>query len=442
MDLSREGTYCLRLDLFKPRCTSDTIMNFSRICHQNYRTIAGLANDPLYRSSFFMAFSGILNAGFGFFFWMIAARLYTVEQVGLATAMISSLGLVLLFSRLGFDSSIIRFLPSEDREKVIGTSLIVTTVACVISGSIYILLAELLAPSMIFLKDPRYALTFLLIGAMNSVAGITGNVFVADRKGNLYFLQNLLTAVRIPFLLPFAFLGVLGIFGSVGMGFMVASSFGLLTLYGSDVPIRLMVNLDFIRRSFRFSSRNYISSTLSVAPTLIIPIMVLDMLGEAEVAKYYIAFALGNLVLIIPGSFGTSLFVEGSHGEGLKKSVIRAGGASLMLLVPAVLVLFLFGDRLLVLLKGEYVQAFDLLRIITLSSIPMTVYYLFMSIQNVRMKVGSIVKLNALRCALLLGMSYVLIIRYGILGAGYAWLVTYLGLGLIIVWVARKEMWI
>ncbi len=39
--------------------------------------------DPLYKNSFFIMLSSITNAGFGFFFWMIAARLYSAEDVGL-----------------------------------------------------------------------------------------------------------------------------------------------------------------------------------------------------------------------------------------------------------------------------------------------------------------------------------------------------------------------
>jgi O-antigen/teichoic acid export membrane protein len=147
-------------------------------------------------------------------------------------------------------------------------------------------------------------------------------------------------------------------------------------------------------------------------------------------------------VMIIPSSFGTSLFVEGSHGEGLMKSVLRAGGASLVLMVPAVLALFFFGDLLLGLLKDEYMQAFDLLRIFALSSFLVAIYSLFVPIQNVRMEVESIVKLNALRCMLMLGLSYVLMQRYGILGAGYAWMATYAIIALEIGWVAWKEGWI
>ena len=105
--------------------------------------IARLASDSLYRNSIFMAATSLFNAGCGFFFWMIAARLYTVEQVGLATALISSLGLIILFSRLGFDTSIIRFYPSEDRGSVIGTSLAVTTAACLLAGLGYALVPHL-----------------------------------------------------------------------------------------------------------------------------------------------------------------------------------------------------------------------------------------------------------------------------------------------------------
>jgi O-antigen/teichoic acid export membrane protein len=113
-----------------------------------------------------------------------------------------------------------------------------------------------------------------------------------------------------------------------------------------------------------------------------------------------------------------------------------------MIMLPAVLVLFFFGDFLLGLLKGEYIEAFGLLRIIALSSFPVACYSLFIPIQNVRMRVESILKLNAVRCFLLLGLSYALVSRFGILGAGYAWMATYL---VIVLWVGRvalRERWL
>ena len=57
--------------------------------------------DPLYRISFFIMLTSISNAGFGFIFWMLAAKLYPKEDVGIATALISAMSLPVLLSRLG-----------------------------------------------------------------------------------------------------------------------------------------------------------------------------------------------------------------------------------------------------------------------------------------------------------------------------------------------------
>lgn len=422
--------------------TKRIMLNSVQSSLRSHRSAAEFIKNPLYKSSLFLVLTSVFNAGCGFFFWMIAARMYSVEAVGLATALISSLGLVVLFSRLAFDFSIIRFFPTGDKSRIFSTCLIITTVATLLMGAVYILLIEFLTPSLYLLKEPGYALAFLLIGAANSVAAITGNAFVADRKAEHYFFQNIFMALRIPLLILLVFLGTFGIFSALGLSFLVASIFALLILRRSLMIIRPEIDVDFIRRSFRFSSWNYASNILSTAPTLVLPIMILNMFGEAEAARYYIAFTIGNLVLIIPNSLGTSLFVEGSHGEGLKKSVMRAMGASLVLLVPAVLVLILFGDRLLGLLGGEYLDAFDLLRVLALSSFFVTIYSLFIPIQNVRMEVESVVKLNAIRCLFLLGLSYVLIQQYGILGAGYAWMITYWIITFVVAIVVKKERWI
>ena len=417
-------------------------MNPNPLRYLSCRKIAVMARESLYRTSFFMAFSNIISAACGFFFWIIAARLYSVEEVGLATALISSLALVALFAALGFDSSIIRFLPLEDKGKVISTSLIVTTGTSILAGGIFIALARILTPAMPLWQEPGYSLAFIMIAVLNSIAVNCGYIFVADRKAELYFLQNIMQAIRIPALFPLTPLGVFGIFGSIGLGHLAAALFSLAKIQIGISQIRPQVDREFLSKSFRFSSLNYLSSLLYAAPTLIMPILVLSLLDEAEAAKYYIAFALGTLVLIIPSSFGTSLFVEGSHGNGLRRSALAAGGASLIIMLPAVVLLFFFGDNLLGLLKGEYIEAFGLLRIIALSSFPVACYSIFIPIQNVRMRVESILKLNAIRCLLLLGLSYALVNRYGIIGAGYAWMATYL---VIVIWVGRvalKEKWL
>jgi len=56
----------------------------------------------------------------GFVFWMLAAKLYPKEDVGIATALISSMSLVLL-SIFGLDFYIIHFFPEKDKNNIFST---------------------------------------------------------------------------------------------------------------------------------------------------------------------------------------------------------------------------------------------------------------------------------------------------------------------------------
>lgn len=398
--------------------------------------------EPIYRNTIFLILSSILCAGCGFFFWMIAAKTYSIENVGLATAFISSLGLVVMFSMLGFDVSIIRFFPNSDRASAFNTSLVITAVASFIIGASYILFSKFLIPSLAFLSTPIFAIAFLFICIANTIASIAGYTLVAARRADYYFYQNILLAIRVLFLLPLMFLGPLGIPTSLGIGCILASAFSLLILEKKFVPINLKVDKKFAKTCLKFSSWNYISNILYSTPTLILPIMVFNLLGESEAAKYYIVFTFGNQLLLIPLNIGTSLFVEGSHGEGLKKSALHAGMACLLLLLPAVLFICIFGEQLLGLINKDYRGAFELLRILAFSSFLVAIYSLYIPIQNVRMKIQTIVNLSIIRFVLLLGLSYILILKFGILGAGYAWIITYGILVLLIARIVRSENWI
>ncbi|MCD6213638.1 MAG: oligosaccharide flippase family protein [Candidatus Desulfofervidus sp.] len=94
---------------------------------KNQEELKEYLRDPLYKNSFFIMLTSISNAGFGFFFWMLAAKLYPKEDVGIATALISSMALLVLLSRLGLDQSLIRFFPERDKNSVFGTSAVIRT---------------------------------------------------------------------------------------------------------------------------------------------------------------------------------------------------------------------------------------------------------------------------------------------------------------------------
>ena len=69
-----------------------------------------------------MANSGVI-AILGFVFWVVAARLYSTENVGLGAALISANQLLSFIGTVGLGFGIIRFLPdTEDKARLLNGS--------------------------------------------------------------------------------------------------------------------------------------------------------------------------------------------------------------------------------------------------------------------------------------------------------------------------------
>lgn len=388
--------------------------------------IRGYLHDPLYRNSLYLSLGRYVDVGAGFFFWIFAARLYSITDVGIATALISSLGIVIAFARLGLDTSIIRFMPIYDHDRVYNSSLGITLIAAVIGGLIYPFIIGFISPELAFIKD--YVGIFLIIVIANAITLTTGYAFLAVRRADRRFVQNLITSSRLLFLFPFVALGALGIFYSYGLVFALGSVYALLIIR-KHVRLTFRIDLKFVRETFHFTFYNYISFLLEFIPTAILPIIIVEILSPADAALYYIAYAIGNLVLIIPNAMGTSFFIEGCHGMNLRKGVYRALRTNYAILIPAILFLFFFGDLLLSFFGTDYAGAFDLLRIIAISSLAVTIHNLFIPYLNIRHRVREVFIISLARFVLLTGLSYILLLRYGLMGAGYAWAITYLVIG-------------
>lgn len=398
-------------------------------------------NNPLYKNSILLVISRFFNVAAGFFFWIVAAKFYSIENVGLATALISSLELVILFSRFGLDFSIIRFLPTGNKTKIFNTCLTTSTISSFIVGIIYISFINYLSPNLSFIQGSSYAIIFLVFVLLNSITTITGNAFLANRNADRFFSQYFLLALRVPLLIPLVFFGSFGIFTSVGLANLFAALFAFYS-FSKVISIDFKLDKQFIGESFQFSYKNYISNVLLEVPTLIMPILILNLMSEADVAKYYIAFAIGSLILIIPNSLSTAVFVEGSYGKNMRENVTKAGLTIYCFLIPTVILIYFFGDFFLNMIGKGYFEAFELLRYLALSSLFVGVYSLFVPIENVRMNVESVVKLNVIRFLLLMGFSYFFILKYGIVGVGYAWLITYGILAVIILILVNRNGWI
>ncbi len=210
---------------------------------------------------------------------------------------------------------------------------------------------------------------------------------------------------------------------AVGVGVAFSLFFLLPRVQNRYWPVPKL-NLRAISRMWGYSTGSYLASLFTSAPTLILPLMVVNIIGAEHNAYFYVAWTIASLLFAIPFAVSQSLFAEGVHFEDrLKANVRRAFKFIFLLLVPAVALLFLLGNWLLSLFGDSYsTNGLTLLWILGLSSLFIGVNNVYKSILRVKDRIRELAIISGfIATAVLLG-SYFIIPLIGIVGTGYVWL--------------------
>ncbi len=379
--------------------------------------------DPLYKNSFYILLNSITAALFGVIFWFIAARLYSSEDVGLATALISSVVIIVNLSGFGLNTGLIRFLPgSTEKTQLLSSVWIVSIAGVLIFGFIFLAGIDIFYPGMKFLMDPWVIVIFILLLIFQMSSGLFSNTLLALRKAEYSYAQGMGLGLRIILLIPLTFAGVLGIFGSLGIAYFSSFSMGLFILYRMKIFIKPVLKKNLLNDILHFSITNYIVDFLVMAQSFILPIFILNNIGAKEAAYFYVAFSIAVLLYAVPTSVFMSMFIEGSYGEPLRKNMIKSLIIVGAIIVPLGLAMYFFGDILLSLFSREYSQnAYEVLKLLTLSAAFVTLNSLFIAVKKVQKNIKPLIAVNALLFFLIVLFSYVLIPQ-GILGVGIGWI--------------------
>ena len=405
-----------------------------KIFPSNFRDFRTIVQDPLYQNSFYLILTMVLGAVLGFIFWIVAAQLYTQEEVGINTALISAVSLLAIISYLGLDQSIIRFFPDKNKFNIMTTSSVVILISTILFGIIFVLGIDLWAPDLALVKNNLLAFFMALIAF--TLSGITGNAFIALRKSKYYFYQNLLMNLRV-LLIFIPFFGSLGIFLSFGISVLIAIIFSYILIFKIIKPETTekvqIIDWDFLWDSFHFSAGNYFFMLFGSIPVFILPIIVLNVLGSGQTAYYYITYTIASFLFMLSSAFSTSLFVEGSHGESLRENTKKSLIAIFSLLIPLAGLIFIFGKYILGLFGSDYVNGLDLLRVMIISSFLYSICQVYYSIGKVRNKIKDLILVSLVISILLIGSSYFLMDIFGIVGIGYAWVISYLAGSILVI---------
>ena len=384
--------------------------------------------DPLHKNSLFLIGSYIAIAVLGFIFWIIAARLYTSEEVGLATALVSAILLLNILSKLGVDISLIRFLPNEvDKRGMINTSFTIVGLFSVALAIIFILGLRLWSPALLIIREKlSYSLLFVLFNVATTFVLLQQQgIFVALRATQFSFVIQVIAGLRLLLLVCAVSFGTYGIFSSWGLASCVAFAAGILFLMRLQPRYRPVPGIQkrLAGNMLHFSISNYLADSLKDLPGFILPLLIINILKPEMGAYFYIAWTIIGAILMIPYGTCFSLLAEGSYQpERLRSDVIRAMKFIFLLLIPAILLVFLLGDRLLSLFGREYSDnAFKLLWILALSGIPIAFNTLYITVKRVQQQFKPVLGIYAFIALFTIGASYALMKEEGLVGIGIAW---------------------
>jgi O-antigen/teichoic acid export membrane protein len=347
-----------------------------------------------------------------------------------------------MLANFGLGHGLIRFLPHSGKNagSLINSCFSLVSLTSLVLALIFLVGINLWSPALLFIKqNPIYLTAFLLFVLASTLLTLTGETFIAERRAGFVLAGGLIfNLLRLPLvILLAAFFHSFSIFASVGIALGVAlliSIFFFLPRAQPGYRPFFAVNKKVVNEMLHFSFANYLAILFWTAPGLVLPIMVVNLLGAELNAYFYIAWAIGGLLSVIPGAASTSLFAEGSYeAERLGINIWRSLRMILLLLFPAVMLILAFADKLLLPFGTAYAEnAAILVRILAVASLPLAINIVYLAIKRVEKKLKIIVSLTAFIAIATLGLTYLLLPHMGINGAGLAWLISQSVIALVI----------
>lgn len=407
---------------------------------------------PLYRNAIYLMADTIIMSGLGFLFWIVAVRYYSSYEVGLAAAIIPVMTMVGALSGFGFGLGLVRYLPSsgENSRAMINSCFTISSVAAIVISVMFLLGLDVWSPALQFIReDWVFTLSFVLFSVAFAIYPMMNRIFIARRDTRFVILTTSINGVKIILIVAFAsFLGAFGILASWSLGMLLAVAVGILIFIPLVNPgYRPMpaMNKSVVNEMVHFSASNYAAGIVLGISSAAVPLLILNTLSAQEVAYYRIPFTIAGLLFAVMHGIAPSLFAEGSHSEReLTSNTRKALKLTFVLLTPAVVLVFFFGDYILLMFGSEYsTEGLSLLRVFSISSFFVAINGIFLATRRVLKRLRAIIAIPVFNMLTTVGVGYLLLLSMGILGIGIAWIfsqgIITLGIGVYVYHTRRRQ---
>lgn len=390
-----------------------------------------LAESPLYSNAFYLVLNNAAGSMLGFAFMVIMTRTFAPSIIGIGSALTAAGGLISTLANLSLGTGMVRFAPElkERAWQLVNSVLAVTALTTVLASLVYLAGVGEWSPALLAVQKSRLlAAGFILTTVLSTSSGLMDASFIARRNCRFVFIKNLLgSMVRMPLpFVVFAGLGGYGIFFSLGLATFIAMALAFGWFVPAAYPgFRLTVRIDgrLLARIIPFSFSNYLANLFSSVAGFVFPLMVLNTLGAAPLAYFYMPWLIAGVIGTIPNSVSTAIFAEASHNPlYLGRHLRRALAPALLLLFAATAVIQSMSGWLLGIFGYAYaVHGRSVLFWLMAANFPGAVGAFYLTVNQVGKKVSLIILQSFATSALTIPAAYVLMERMGLagIGAGY-----------------------
>lgn len=390
---------------------------------------------PLYRNGYALIVNSVGISVLGIGYWMLAARYYTTEAVGINSATIAAMTFLASVARLYLDGALIRFLPRSGATatRFIKYSYMISGLAAVLASTIFLIGLNVWAPALGFLSaSPLLAVVFVMATVAYTIFVEQDGVLTGLRQAKWVPVENMAYAiVKLVLLVVLAHSAPrYGIF----LSWVIPLIFSLIPvnwlIFLKLLPKHIRQNLEpetdiGATKIVRYAGGLYIGYLFSMASTQLLPLMVLRIQGSTAAAHFTLPWMIITSMQVVVPSLMGSMIVEASRDQTkLVKYSRQAFMQIARILVPAILILLIGAPYLLHFFGKSYASdSTTLLRLLSLAAIPQMFIGLYLGIARVRRSIGGVIAVHATSLMIVPTLSYFFLTRFGITGVGMAWLI-------------------
>ena len=366
-------------------------------------------NQDLLRNAGSLAATTGLTSIFGFVFTIVAAKMFTLNEVGWGNAAINAMQLFGTIGMFGLGTMLIGELPKRQRARggLFAASLVTSGVGSAILGLIFAVVVGLYFSDAHHLPGiggtPGEVLLFVVGTCLTGATLVFDEGTIGMLRGGVQLWRNMvMSAIKL------AVLPVTTIFLHDGFGVGLSVSFVVATI-GSMIPAVIMLvrsgsrifhrpDWAELRRLFPVAVNHNWLNLAMATPSRIIPIVVTVVVGGTGGGVFYVVWMISSLLFMVPVHLGTVLFALASASPELVAEKLRfVLRVSVLIGLPVMAVLAIGAHFMLGIYKPEYAVLGTVpLWLLIIGYIPQMPRAQFIAVSRATGKVGQAARLLCL----------------------------------------------